>query len=56
METYAQVLNYAIPFFILLMVAEEIAARRMRVKINRGIDTISSLSSGFTNVIKDVLA
>lgn len=55
METYAQVLNYAIPFFILLMVAEEIAARRMRVKINRGIDTISSLSSGFTNVIKDVL-
>lgn len=55
METYAQVLNYAIPFFILLMVAEEIAARWMKVKINRGVDTISSLSSGFTNVIKDVL-
>lgn len=55
MEAYAQVLNYAIPFFILLMLAEEIAARRMQVSINRGVDTISSLSSGFTNVIKDVL-
>lgn len=55
METYAQVLNYAIPFFILLMVVEEIAARQMKVRINRGADTISSLSSGFTNVIKDVL-
>ncbi|PHN07998.1 sterol desaturase family protein [Flavilitoribacter nigricans] len=55
METYAQVLNYAIPFFILLMLVEEIAARWMRVEVNRGVDTISSLSSGFTNVIKDVL-
>lgn len=55
METYAQVLNYAIPFFILLMLAEEIAARVMKRTINRGVDTISSLSSGFTNVIKDVL-
>lgn len=55
METYAQVLNYAIPFFILLMIGEEVAARWMNVKINRGVDTISSLSSGFTNVIKDVL-
>lgn len=55
METYAQVLNYAIPFFILLMLGEEIAARWKQVKVNRGIDTISSLSSGFTNVVKDVL-
>jgi sterol desaturase/sphingolipid hydroxylase (fatty acid hydroxylase superfamily) len=55
METYAQVLNYAIPFFILLMLVEEIAARSMGQQINRGVDTISSLSSGFTNVIKDVL-
>lgn len=55
METYAKVLNYAIPFFILLMLVEELAARWMGVKINRAMDTISSLSSGFTNVIKDVL-
>ncbi|MCB0632838.1 MAG: sterol desaturase family protein [Saprospiraceae bacterium] len=55
METYAQVLNYAIPFFILLILVEEIAARSMGKQINRGVDTISSLSSGFTNVVKDVL-
>jgi len=55
METYAQVLNYAIPFFVLLIAIEAVAAHRMGMKINRGADMISSLSSGISNTVKDVL-
>ncbi len=55
MEAYAQVLNYAIPFFVILILIEALAARWKGVKVNRGADTISSLSSGITNTIKDVL-
>jgi len=55
MEEYAQILNYAIPFFVLLILIEEFAGRIMHFKVNRIFDTISSLSSGITNVIKDVL-
>jgi sterol desaturase/sphingolipid hydroxylase (fatty acid hydroxylase superfamily) len=55
METYAQVLNYAIPFFVSLIIIEQIAAQRLGKKVNRGADVISSLSSGNTNAIKDVL-
>lgn len=55
MEAYAQVLNYAIPFFVILILIEHLASLRMGVKINRGADMISSLSSGVTNTIKDVL-
>ncbi|MEL6719628.1 MAG: sterol desaturase family protein [Bacteroidota bacterium] len=55
MEAYAAALTYAIPFFVLLILIEVIAAWRMGRKINRGMDTISSLSSGMTNTIKDIL-
>lgn len=55
MEAYAQVLNYAIPFFVILILIEAVAARWKGVQVNRGADTISSLSSGITNTIKDVL-
>ncbi len=55
METYAEVLNYAIPFFVSLIIIEQVAAHFMGKKINRGADVISSLSSGNTNTIKDVL-
>ncbi len=55
METYAQVLNYAIPFFVTLIIIEQVAAHFMGIKINRGTDVISSLSSGNSNAIKDVL-
>lgn len=55
MEAYAQVLNYAIPFFVILIVVEAVVARWRGVQVNRGADTISSLSSGITNTIKDVL-
>lgn len=55
MEAYAQALNIAVPIFILLIVIEEVAARIMGLQVNRGLDAVSSLSSGVTNVVKDVL-
>ncbi|MCZ2101356.1 MAG: sterol desaturase family protein [Chitinophagales bacterium] len=55
MEAYAQVLNYAIPFFLVLILIEYIAGFRMGHHTLRLFDTISSLSSGITNVVKDVL-
>ncbi|MBI1225323.1 MAG: sterol desaturase [Bacteroidetes bacterium] len=55
MEAYAQALNIAVPFFVLLIIIEEVAARLMGKSVNRGMDAISSLSSGITNVVKDVL-
>lgn len=55
MEAYVAALNYAIPFFILLILIELLAAHIKKEKVIRSMDTLSSLSSGLTNVIKDVL-
>lgn len=55
MEAYATALTYAIPFFVLLIVIEAIAAWRMGKKISNDMDTVSSLSSGMTNTIKEIL-
>ena len=55
MEAYAQVLNYAIPLFVILILLESLVARQGGMVVNRGADTISSLSSGITNTIKNVL-
>ncbi len=55
METYVAALNYAIPFFLTLIVIETIVAFIKGEKVIRGMDTLSSLSSGLTNAIKDVL-
>lgn len=55
MEAYAKVLNYAIPFFITLLLLEAVVARVKGAKVIRSMDTLSSLSSGLTNTIKDVL-
>ena len=55
MERYAEVLNYAIPFFMSLLLIERIAAWLLGKKVIHSMDTLSSLSSGLTNVIKDVL-
>lgn len=55
MQTYANALLIAIPAFMLLIVAEAIyGAARGKQTLN-SFDTISSLSSGVTNVIKDSL-
>jgi sterol desaturase/sphingolipid hydroxylase (fatty acid hydroxylase superfamily) len=55
MEAYALALTYAIPIFLSLIGIEAFISWRMGVKINRGADMISSLSSGITNIVKDVL-
>ena len=55
MEAYAQALNIAVPVFLLLIAIEAVASRLMGIEINRGADMVSSLSSGITNVVKDVL-
>jgi len=55
MEAYAQALNYGIPFFVLLISIEVLYARFFARADMRSMDSISSLSSGLTNVIKDVL-
>ncbi len=55
METYVVVLNYAIPFFFLLLAGEAILAFILKKKVIHSMDTLSSLSSGLTNAIKDVL-
>lgn len=55
MQTYAEVLTYAIPFFILLLIIEYGVSRWKRVEVIRSFDAVSSISSGLTNTIKDVL-
>jgi len=55
MASYAQALFIAIPFFILLMFVEigyGILKKRQTYSV---VDTISSLSSGITNSIKNLL-
>lgn len=46
---------FAIPFFLILIIIEEVASRRMKKQVNRGMDTISSLSSGMTNTLKNLM-
>lgn len=55
MNTYAQVLTYAIPGFVALIVIEYLASLILGKRIANSMDTISSLSSGMTNTLKDIL-
>ncbi len=55
MEAYAMALRYAIPFFFVLIVIEFLLAKWMKKDVYSGMDTISSLSSGMTNVLKSLL-
>ena len=55
MEAYATALSYAIPGFVVLIIMEQVAARMMGKQINRGMDVISSLSSGMTNTLTSLL-
>ena len=53
---YITTLNIAIPFFISLILIEIILSKVYRKDyIMRSMDTLSSLCSGLTNIIKDVL-
>lgn len=55
METYANALLYAIPFFILLLVVEIVYGFYIKNQMHKVMDTVSSISSGLTNIIKDSL-
>lgn len=55
MQTYAQALLVAIPVFSLLVIVEALYGARKGLQTLNSLDTISSLSSGVTNVIKDSL-
>ncbi|WP_339715578.1 sterol desaturase family protein [uncultured Kriegella sp.] len=55
METYANALLYAIPFFMLLLVVEIAYGHFVKNQKHKVMDSVSSISSGLTNIIKDSL-
>lgn len=55
METYANALLYAIPFFTGLVLVEVLYGAFVKQQKHNVMDTVSSLSSGLTNIIKDSL-
>ena len=55
METYANALLYAIPFFVGLVLLEILYGHFVKDQKHNVMDTVSSLSSGLTNIIKDSL-
>ncbi len=54
METYATALSYAIPGFIILILAEYLVSRWKKMPVNEAMDTISSLSSGITDTLRSL--
>ncbi len=55
METYGRILLIAMPIFLGLVLLEKIYGSLVKKQPFRTMDMLSSLSSGYTNVIKDVL-
>ena len=55
MEAYANALLYAIPGFIILVIIEIAYGHFTNKQTHTVMDTVSSLSSGVTNIIKDSL-
>ncbi len=55
MESYASALLYAIPFFVALVLFEILYGHFVKNQKHNVMDTVSSLSSGLTNIIKDSL-
>ncbi|MBT8234737.1 MAG: sterol desaturase family protein [Bacteroidia bacterium] len=55
MEAYANALLYAIPFFVVLLLVEILYGHFAKDQKHNVLDTVSSLSSGLTNIIKDSL-
>ena len=55
METYGKILLIAIPSFLVLVLLEKLYGWYKGNDTVRNLDMISSLSSGITNVTKDVL-
>lgn len=55
METYATALLYAIPFFVVLLLIEVLYGYFVKRQQHRVLDSVSSISSGLTNIVKDSL-
>ncbi len=55
METYANALLIAIPFFVGLVLLEILYGHFIKDQKHNVMDTVSSLSSGLTNIVKDSL-
>ena len=55
MEAYAKALLYAIPFFIVLLLVEIGYGYWVKNQRHKVMDTVSSISSGLTNIVKDSL-
>jgi len=55
MESYATALLYAIPFFIFLLGIEILYGYFVKNQKYKVLDTVSSISSGLTNILKDSL-
>ncbi|MFK7756521.1 MAG: sterol desaturase family protein [Flavobacteriales bacterium] len=55
MEAYAKALLVAIPFFVVLMAVEIIVGAVKGKQTYTALDTVSSISSGLTNLVKDSL-
>lgn len=55
MEAYGKILTIAIPIFFLLVILEKLYGWYWKKESFKTMDMLSSLSSGFTNIIKDVL-
>ena len=53
METYASILLWVIPGFLVLVLIEIMYGHYMKKQTYTLMDTISSLSSGITNILKD---
>lgn len=55
METYGKILTIASPLFLLLVLIEKAYGHFARKDSFKAMDMISSLTSGYTNSVKDVL-
>ncbi|MCC6282197.1 MAG: sterol desaturase family protein [Saprospiraceae bacterium] len=55
MEAYGAILNIVVPIFFLLFFIEKAFEWYLGKKVIRALDSVSSFSSGITNVVKDVL-
>lgn len=55
MEIYAKVLLWVVPFFIIFIIVEIAYGHYTGKQTHTFMDTLSSLSSGMTNILKDIL-
>ncbi len=55
METFATGIQYVLPIFIILILLEMIISKIRNAEVFNIMDSVSSLSSGITNVLKRVL-